>query len=77
MKQTPNHPWDTEGGPAFPVKLGRDVDFRGMSLRDWFAGQALAGMAANPKWASLSWDLVADAAFDAADEMIVAREKRP
>jgi hypothetical protein len=36
----------TDGGPAFPVVaengLGHVAD--GMSLRDWFAGQALAGM---------------------------------
>jgi hypothetical protein len=38
-----------DGGPAFPfeyemsVGLGR-VPHTGMSLRDWFAGQALAGM---------------------------------
>lgn len=41
-----------DGGPAFPVSLpieapsGRkiDVPFRGMSLRDWFAGQALVAL---------------------------------
>lgn len=39
--------------PAFPVlKRGRnglDCTDTGMSLRDWFAGQALAGVASNPE----------------------------
>ena len=37
-----------DGGPAFP-KPGLDHELRqdGMSLRDWFAGQALAGDMAN------------------------------
>jgi hypothetical protein len=41
------------GGPAFPrsgVKdgYGKIVgDVKGMTLRDWFAGQALAGLLAN------------------------------
>lgn len=43
-----------DGGPAFPIsqEIGRTEDGRpttifspGLSLRDWFAGQALAGMA--------------------------------
>lgn len=32
-----------DGGPAFPMHE-RDDALRGMSLRDYFAGQALAGM---------------------------------
>ena len=32
------------GGPAFPVSAGHEVYSSGMTLRDWFAGQALAGM---------------------------------
>lgn len=49
-----------DGGPAFPQALiqndaGVNVpaayapDASGMSLRDYFAGQALAGLLANPK----------------------------
>lgn len=34
---------NNDGGPAFPVN-GPNGDFPGMSLRDWFAGQALAGI---------------------------------
>ena len=38
-----------DGGPAFPAgtycnNFGDEVPMRGMSLRDWFAGQALAGL---------------------------------
>lgn len=40
-----------DGGPAFPVMWqdgdGRWVDSPGMSLRDWFAGQALTGWLAS------------------------------
>lgn len=35
-----------DGGPAFPsagVITAERIAFEGMSLRDWFAGQALAG----------------------------------
>lgn len=42
-----------DGGPAFPVRLldGQELvcegEGDGMSLRDWFAGQALAGILAS------------------------------
>ncbi len=38
-----------DGGPAFPVTLDHRgcVGAYGMSLRDWFAGQALSGLCAN------------------------------
>ena len=37
-----------DGGPAFPMGFhpeGNSADTQGMSLRDWFAGQALAVLA--------------------------------
>ncbi len=47
-----------DGGPAFPVAghcvdasgayCGDVVNSKGLSLRDWFAGQALAGLLADP-----------------------------
>lgn len=41
---------DTCGGPAFPIPSdGMTAGHNGMSLRDWFAGQALAGIMANSK----------------------------
>jgi len=48
----------TNGGPAFPYGTRRydggnhyvGTEYaQGMSLRDWFAGQALAGLMAHPK----------------------------
>lgn len=43
-----------DGGPAFPRAPFDVNDYTGdgspgMSLRDWFAGQALAGIMANPE----------------------------
>jgi hypothetical protein len=41
------------GGAAFPTKPGEEtiggevIRYEGMNLRDWFAGQALAGALAN------------------------------
>jgi hypothetical protein len=43
----------------------------GMTLRDWFAGHALAGMIAEGKWRD-----AAQAAYQLADEMLKAREVR-
>jgi len=60
-----------DGGPAFPVDKPGCFDMQGMSLRDWFAGQALAGMRLESH--------VDDAAFHAymiADAMLRRREKQ-
>lgn len=51
-----------DGGPAYPAKrlepvvrsdsgetVYLEAEFPGMSLRDWFATQALAGIMANPE----------------------------
>lgn len=63
-----------DGGPAFP----NEHRANGMTLRDWFAGQALAGLLANPdgrrSWGNADW---ADEAFDQADAMLKAREPKP
>lgn len=70
-----------DGGPAFPTKDHPDIhdDYcHGMTLRDWFAGQALAGLLADPtlghgdtcgEWA--------DRAYKFADAMLAARAKEP
>jgi hypothetical protein len=61
-----------DGGPAFPTRYHEDM--HGMTLRDWFAGQALAGMLANPD----SW--TGDrgvTAYRYADAMLRAREVKP
>lgn len=33
-----------DGGPAFPQSLAPEGPFGGMSIRDWYAGQVMAGM---------------------------------
>lgn len=62
------------GGPAFPIPHGAHVD--GMSLRDWFAGQALARLTLS--LSPLAWQLqdAGEAAYLYADAMIAARVKR-
>lgn len=48
---------------------------RGMTLRDWFAGQALAGLRSGNAYASD--ELAAKLAYNDADAMIAARKGRP
>ena len=64
-----------DGGPAFPGHSRTQNDIpapTGMSLRDWFAGQALAGMCAanNPE---TSWNDDVNRAYALADAMLKAR----
>lgn len=75
-----------DGGPAFPVteedSSGQFRQFYGMTLRDWFAGQALAGiLAANvpcPGITSEDVDAVmAREAYLSADAMLAARKEQP
>lgn len=66
-----------DGGPAFPAE---DFErwYDGMSLRDWFAGQSLAGTRAGDTPDSLCDSKVAaERAYEDADAMIRAREARP
>ena len=79
-----------DGGPAFPRPVGHvttgQMNVReqaGMSLRDWFAGQALAGiMAADIKIPDAlgalnevrhTPDAIAKASYDYADAMLKGR----
>ena len=67
-----------DGGPAFPsdMLIGHAVKaskpFSGMSLRDWFAGQAIAGMMSKEPW--FSAENCAKAAYHVADAMLEARK---
>lgn len=73
-------PWLRYGGPAFPANdggsgpTGEQVRYRGMSMRDWFAGQALAGMMAACAVDGAHWKAFAQDAYAAADAMLAVRE---
>lgn len=76
------HPYDftIPAGENLPgggrSEVGQRFIGTGMSLRDWFAGQALVGELS--AWAgmdtSLSADMVADRAYQVADAMLAARK---
>jgi len=66
-------PWGHQGGPAFPANAG-SLRYKGMSLRDWFAGQALAGMLAASVHESADWQVFAEGAYAAADAMLAERD---
>lgn len=64
------------GGPAFPVMYCSE----GMTLRDYFAGQALAGLCVRTgddkpitEW---RFHDIANVALKAADAMLAARERK-
>ncbi len=66
------------GGPAFPIPGGSspfkpDNGYDGMSLRDWFAGQALAGILANTARLGIIEE-AASTAYAYADAMLAARQ---
>ena len=75
----------TDGGPAFPAQWespisGDPMQSLGMTLRDYFAGQALAGMFASegvgPEGST--WGEIPDVAQHAyrmADAMLAERDK--
>ena len=68
----------SDGGPAFPTG---DGVFGGMSLRDWFAGQALVGLMSQMSGVLAMYDTddpeqattVAFLAYKAADAMLKKR----
>jgi hypothetical protein len=59
------------GGPAFPAA---DYGQFGMTLRDWFSGQALVGVTSNPENSHLSYETVARESYKLADALIEVRE---
>ena len=63
-----------DGGPAFPTAAGQTVYSHGMMLRDWFAGQALAGLMADPDM-NADPKPVAKVCYHYADAMLEARGK--
>lgn len=57
---------ENDGGPAFPIQ-----GYSGMSLRDWFAGQALAAVQSPDLRGEASF--TAEAVYAIADAMLAAR----
>lgn len=75
-----------DGGPAFPSgQLVSDDSYKGwtkheavnqgMSLRDWLAGQALAGMIAGSQGLDISIEKFASQSYNLADAMLKERLK--
>lgn len=67
-----------DGGPAFPVLSSETWHYsnEGMSLRDWFAGQALHSMTEYASGCENLNATIATACYDLADAMIAARNQR-
>lgn len=63
-----------DGGPAFAHGDHTNGGHPGMSLRDWFAGQALAGILANPAVSASAAVHIPAAAYAMADDMLAARK---
>ena len=64
-----------DGGRAFPRAAHPGVsekDWGGMTLRDYFAGQALTGLLADPKWTDVPH--MSKLSYMFADAMIAARD---
>ena len=66
-----------DGGPAFPYDVQRNGRgyHDGMSLRDWFAGQALAGFLPRSIYDDTSFPQAAIDAYGYADAMLAERSK--
>ena len=72
-----------DGGPAFPRDSFRDeeagllITQNGMTLRDWFAGQALMGQIASeaPDFVDKDAEATAKRCYQIADAMLAEREK--
>ena len=68
-----------DGGPAFPqndATVNRINNHDGMSLRDYFAGQALVGqLAGRASGVAFDADMAATCAYLFADAMLAARGK--
>lgn len=65
-----DHGFSDDDSPTFG-----DVQHHGMTLRDWFAGQALAGMLATDTDASFyKAEVAAERSYRMADAMIAARK---
>ena len=66
-----------DGGPAFPTvcETINEEPAKGMTLRDWFAGQALAGILAGAD-KMVADDELAKMSYWAADAMLAAKKEK-
>lgn len=64
-------------GWAFPVHSENGVPYGdpGMTLRDWFAAQAMVGMLSSDRESGAVWDAYASDAYAMADAMLAARKR--
>lgn len=63
------------GGPAYPnLGYNKEANYNGMTLRDYFAGQALIALPHRGCGADVDYDDTATAAYQIADAMLKARE---
>ena len=69
-----------DGGPAFPLineHTHPTTINNGMTLRDYFAGQALAGILVSPNFTEASTKDIVERAFWFADAMLDERMEEP
>jgi hypothetical protein len=65
-----------DGGPAFPAPAyAANITDKGMTLRDYFAAQALAGMLTRKESDGWTNREVAGDCYSYADAMLAAREE--
>jgi len=74
-----------DGGSMHPIQAAVQVGSvvhlighasKGMSLWDYYAGQAMQGIAANPEGPAGNWGTVCHDAANAADAMIAEKRRR-
>lgn len=64
-----------DGGPAFPLSRPHSADWvPGMTLRDYFAGQALSGLLSDPNYGASAED-AANYCYRMADGLLAERAK--
>lgn len=65
-----------DGGPAFPRAATILYEgHKGMSLRDYFAGQALVGLMASTTTDASTWKKIAELSYEMAGVMLAERSK--
>ena len=62
--------------PILDLDTNRTVWREGMDLRDYFAAKAMQALVTQQDWFNSDWHLEAGAAYEIADEMMKARNKK-